>query len=202
MPIEHSEALVIRTIDFSETSLILTLFTRGFGKVRGIAKGARQLKNSFDSALDLLTRISVSLIRKNSDALDLLTEAKLISRFNVGGSGIPGLYAGYFLAELLQMTLEDGEPMPELYDLTVETLRRLETGQHVEEHLYRFPWSLMSHLGERLSTDLCVACGRKIDYGEEIQLGRRRRRRGLCRLPAGTRIPAACAGRSGRDGLA
>ena len=54
MPIEHSEAIVIRTIDFSETSLILTLFSREFGKVRGIAKGARQLKNSFDSALDLL----------------------------------------------------------------------------------------------------------------------------------------------------
>ena len=187
MPIEHSEALVIRTIDFSETSLILTLFTRGFGKVRGIAKGARQLKNSFDSALDLLTRISVSLIRKNSDALDLLTEAKLISRFQLGSSGIPGLYVGYFLAELLQMTLEDGEPMPELYDLTVETLRRLETGQHVEEHLYRFPWSLMSHLGERLSTDLCVVCGRKIDYGEEIQLGRRV---GLSLLDGG----AVCAG--------
>lgn len=182
MPIEHSEAIVIRTIDFSETSLILTLFSREFGKVRGIAKGARQLKNSFDSALDLLTRISVSLIRKNSDALDLLTEAKLISRFNVGGSGIPGLYAGYFLAELLQMTLEDGETMPELYDLTVETFRRLEEGQYVEETLYRFPWSLMAFLGERPSTDRCVVCGRKIDYGEEI---RRKRRVGLSLLDGG-----------------
>ena len=173
MPIEHSEAIVIRTLDFSETSLVLTLFTREFGKVRGIAKGARQLKNSFDSALDLLTRSSVSFIRKNSDALDLLTEAKLISRFQLGTSGIPGLYAGYFLAELLQMTLEDGEAMPELYDLTVETLHRLEEGQNVEEYLYRFPWTLMRLLGERLSTDRCVACGRKIDYGKESHLGRR-----------------------------
>lgn len=173
MPIEHSEAIVLRTIDFSETSLVLTLFTRRFGKVRGIAKGARQMKNSFDSALDLLTRISVSLIRKNSDALDLLTEAKLIRRFQVGTSGIPGLYAGYFLAELLQMTLEDGEAMPELYDLTAETLSRLEEGRCVEEHLYRFPWSLMTLLGERLSTDLCVVCGRRIDYGTEIHRGRR-----------------------------
>lgn len=173
MPIEHSEAIVIRTIDFSETSLVLTLFTREFGRVRGIAKGARQMKNSFDSALDLLTRISVSLIRKNSDALDLLTEAKLIRRFQVGTSGIPGLYAGYFLAELLQMTLEDGEAMPELYDLTAETLSRLEEGRCVEEHLYRFPWNLMTLLGERLSTDRCVVCGRRIDYGTEIHRGRR-----------------------------
>ena len=171
MPIEHSEAIVIRTIDFSETSLVLTLFTRRFGKVRGIAKGARQMKNSFDSALDLLTRISVSLIRKNSDALDLLTEAKLIHRFQVGTSGISGLYAGYFLAELLQMTQEDGEAMPELYDLTVETLSRLEEGRCVEEHLYRFPWNLMALLGERLSTDRCVVCGRRIDYGTEIHRG-------------------------------
>ncbi len=172
MPIEHSEAIVIRTVDFSETSLVLTLLTREFGKIRGIAKGARQLKNSFDSSLDLLTRISVSLIRKNSDALDLLTEAKLISRFNVGGSGIPGLYAGYFLAELLQITLEDGEAMPELYDLTAETLSRFEEGKDVEEHLYRFQWNLMALLGERPSTDCCVACGRPIDFRKEIQAGR------------------------------
>jgi DNA repair protein RecO (recombination protein O) len=172
MPIEHSEAIVIRTIDFSETSLVLTLFTREFGKIRGIAKGARQRKNSFDSSLDLLGRISVSLIRKNSDALDLLTEAKLISRFPVGSAGIPGLYAGYYLAELLQMTTENGDAMPELYDQAVATLLRFAEGKNTEEHLCRFQWKLMTLLGERPSTGDCVACGCPIDFGEEIRRGR------------------------------
>ncbi len=74
-------AIVLRTVEFSETSLILTLFTREFGKVRGLAKGARRLKSAFESALDLLALCRIVFLRKSSEALDLLTEAKLLRRF-------------------------------------------------------------------------------------------------------------------------
>ena len=188
MPIEHTEAIVIRTVDFSETSLVLTLFTRDFGKVRGIAKGARQLKNSFDSSLDLLTRISVSLIRKNSDALDLLTEAKLIHRFRPGSAGIPGLYAGYYLAELLFVMTEEGDAMPELYDRAAAALARFEEGKQVEEQLILFPWELMTLSGERPSTGECVACGNPIPFEREI---RRSRRIGFS-MPDGGAVCADC----------
>ncbi len=44
MPSEKASALVLRTIDFSETSLVVWLFTREFGKIGALAKGARRLK--------------------------------------------------------------------------------------------------------------------------------------------------------------
>ena len=172
MTIEKSDAIVIRTVDFSESSLVLELFSRDFGKIRGIAKGARRLKNSFDSALDLLTRISLSFIRKNSDALDLLTEAKLITRFHTRRSGLPGLYAGCYLAELLQMTTEEGEALPELYDLAVETLAGFEEGVRIEENLWRFQWCLLENLGERPSMETCIVCGTPISFEDEIRFGR------------------------------
>lgn len=188
MAIEHSEAVVIRSIEFSESSLILELFTRDFGRISGLAKGARRLKNPYDTALDLLARISVSFIRKNSDALDLLTEAKLITRFQPARSGMSGFYAGCYLAELLQMVTEDGDTMPELYDLTVETLSHFGEGTGVEEHLYQFQWGLMEILGERPSTSECVSCGRSIDLQEKI---RRRRDVGFAPLDGGT-VCAEC----------
>ncbi len=70
MSTEKAVGLVIRVVDFSETSCIVTIFTREFGKVAGLAKGARRLKGPFDSALDLLSQVRLVFLRKSSDALD------------------------------------------------------------------------------------------------------------------------------------
>ena len=77
MAAEQALALVVRGTDWSETSRITTLFTREFGKVRGLAKGGRRLKSSFDVSFDLLTVCRVVFLRKAHGGLDLLTEARL-----------------------------------------------------------------------------------------------------------------------------
>ena len=51
---EKTEAVVIRHVDFSETSKVVTLFTRDFGKISALAQGARRLRGPFEAALDLL----------------------------------------------------------------------------------------------------------------------------------------------------
>src|SRR5207244_2036701 len=79
MTAQKATALVLRTVDWSDTSRIATLWTREFGKVRVLAKGGRRLKSNFESALDLLTVCSIVLLRKSSASLDLLTEARVVS---------------------------------------------------------------------------------------------------------------------------
>src|ERR671912_2779882 len=97
---EKAEALVLRVVEFSETSSVVTLFTREFGKIHGLAKGARRPKGPFESALDLLSVVRLMVIRKSSDALDLLTEARLEQRFRAAGRDLARLYAAYYVAEL------------------------------------------------------------------------------------------------------
>src|SRR5205085_4744927 len=93
MSIEKATAIVLRTIDFSETSAIVTLLTREFGKISALAKGARRPKGPFESALDLLGLVRIVFLRKSSDALDLLTEAKLERRFRPADGELTSLYA-------------------------------------------------------------------------------------------------------------
>src|SRR3954464_11403963 len=95
---EKALALVLRTTDWSETSRIATLWTREFGKVRGLAKGGRRLRSNFESALDLLTVCSIVLLRKTSGGLDLLTEAQVVRRFSRLANDLPALYAAYYVA--------------------------------------------------------------------------------------------------------
>ena len=119
----------IRTVEFSETSLVVTLFTREFGKIGALAKGARRLKGPFESALDLLALCRIVFLHKSSEALDLLTEAKLLRRFRPAGHDLSGLYAGYYVAELLGELTDDDDPHPELFDLADETLAALAAGR-------------------------------------------------------------------------
>ena len=127
MPTERATALVVRGTDWSETSRIVTLFTREFGKVRALAKGGRRLKSNFEVALDLLNVCEVAFIRKATDGLDLLTEARVAERFPALRAELPALYAGYYVAELLADGTHDYDPHPGLFDVAVATLRGLAT---------------------------------------------------------------------------
>src|SRR5882672_9637267 len=125
MAAEKAQALVLRTTDWSETSRIATLWTRELGKVRVLAKGGRRLKSNFESALDLLTVCSIVLLRKTSGSLDLLTEAQVMERFPQLRNDLAGLYAAYYVAELLGDWTEEYDPHPALFDEALASLRAL-----------------------------------------------------------------------------
>ena len=120
---DSTTAIVLRTIEFSETSLIVTLLTRDFGRLSAIAKGARRPKGPFEGSLDLLAVCRVVVLRKTSDALDLLTEAKLHRRFRGAERSLERLYGGYYIAEMLRLLTDDHDPHPDVYDLALQTLQ-------------------------------------------------------------------------------
>ena len=153
-----ADALILRTVDFSETSRIVTLYTRQFGKIEALAKGGRRLKSPFESSLDILARTSVNFIAKKGDVLDLLTESKLIKRFHVRSSNLAGTLGGYYTAELVNSFTAAGDPMPPLYDLAVKVLNQLETGTFVMRTLIRFEGRLLQLVGQMPSLRNCVGC--------------------------------------------
>ena len=164
MPYENADAIVLKTVDFSETSLILTLFSREFGKIRAIAKGGRRLKGPFESALDILSQIRVTFIRKNTDALDLLTEAKLQKRFYPTEKNYGGLYAAYYVVSLLNDALGDYEPAAALFDRTAAALNTFADGQQVQRSLVRFEWQLLETLGYLPTLRQCAECGTTVNW--------------------------------------
>jgi DNA repair protein RecO (recombination protein O) len=171
MSSEKATAIVLRTVDFSETSLILTLFTREFGKVQVLAKGGRRLKGPFDSALDLLTLCRIVFLRKSSDALDLLTEAKLVRRFRIPGRDLASLYAGYYVAELLGELTDRYDACPELFDLADEALLGLSVGEPVANHVVRFELGALRCAGHMPSLSICVECDHPVPMTGRVAFG-------------------------------
>jgi len=162
-----TEGIVLRTVEFSETSLVLALYTRDFGKLNVIAKGGRRLKGPFESSLDLLSRVNLSVIQKKSESLDLLTESKLIWRFRPTRENFAGLHAGYVVSELVNKFTEAGEPNPFLYDLLRYALADFEHGTFVMRSLLRFEWLFLEALGQKPELNFCVECGKDLSETPE-----------------------------------
>ena len=125
MPAKRTLALVVRPVEVFETSLVATLFTRELGKVDALAKGARRPKSAFQGGLDLLGVSDIVVFPKASEALDLLVEAAPIERFASLRRDLAALYAGFYIAELLNDLTDLHDPHPRLFDAARITLRHL-----------------------------------------------------------------------------
>ena len=161
---EQALALVVRGTDWSESSRIVTLFTREHGRVRALAKGGRRLKSNFEIALDLLNLCHVVFLKKARDGLDLLTEARVEERFPILRQSLPALYAGYYIAELLADGTQDYDPHPALFDAAVSTLRRFAavsegaSGEFLAMVVgFELVW--LKELGYSPRLETCAGCG-------------------------------------------
>jgi DNA repair protein RecO (recombination protein O) len=171
MASEKSRAIVLKVIEFSETSCVLTLFTEDFGKIGALAKGARRPKGPFEGALDLLALVRIVFLHKTSDALDLLTEAKLERRFRSAQRDLGRLYAGYYVAELLTELTEAGDPHRELFQAADATLSALDDGAPLAETVLRFELAALREAGHLPSLEQCVICGRPVESDKRVQFG-------------------------------
>ena len=164
MPAEKTEALVIRLADFSETSRVVTFFTRDFGRISALAKGGKRLKGPFDAALDLLSICEIVFLRKSSPGLEILTEARLISRFKPQGRELDRFYGGYYVAELLSGLTAEVDPHPRLYDESIQTLAKLQEADP-KITILRFELATLREIGQLPAFDVCVGCGKAADSG-------------------------------------
>jgi DNA repair protein RecO (recombination protein O) len=159
----RTQSLVIRSVDVMDTSKVVTLFTRDLGKVAALAKGARRVKSPFQAALDLLSVCDIVLLHKASDALDLVTEAALVERFDSLRRDLAALYAGYYIAELLSELTDLHDPHPRLFDAAVVTLRHVGDSSLRPRRLVRFELACLRELGLMPALEACVHCGKEVE---------------------------------------
>jgi len=164
----RSLALVVRTVEVFETSLVVTLFTREQGKVAGLAKGGRRLRSPFQGGLDLLGISDIVWLPKSSESLDLLTEAAPLERFACLRRDLAALYAGYYIAELLPDLTDYHDPHPRLFDAARITLRHLGDPELRARRVLRFELACLRELGLMPALDQCAQCGAQVDTRGEV----------------------------------
>jgi DNA repair protein RecO (recombination protein O) len=161
VPILATEAIVLRAIEYSETSLIVWLFTREHGRVHVIAKGARRARSPFEGALEPLVRGELVFYRKaRSEGLETAKEFDPHDLHLGLRKDLQRLYRGLYVGELLTELSQRELPSEETFDAAAAALRRLARGDasQLDATLFDFELLLLRSAGFAPRLDGCVQC--------------------------------------------
>ncbi|MGD0153664.1 MAG: DNA repair protein RecO [Thermacetogeniaceae bacterium] len=124
MGIYKEEAIVLRSMAYGEADRILTLFTRGMGKVAAIAKGVRKPSSRLRGAVQLFSH--THLVLYAGKTLDTITQGDADETFGFIEQDLDRLAAASCFAELIDRLTMEKQPLPKLFQLLLAALRSLE----------------------------------------------------------------------------
>src|ERR1700712_5405186 len=128
-----SPAIVLQVRKHGETSKIVTLYSRVYGRISVIAKGAREMKSKFGGALEAFTHVSaVFYYKKERPGLYLLAKAETIKSNSGILNSLERIGAASELAELLIRTFHDEEENEPLFILLCDTLSGMSAAKNEE----------------------------------------------------------------------
>jgi DNA repair protein RecO (recombination protein O) len=156
----RTNAVVIRSMPYGESDRIVTFFTEEFGKVRGIAKGARRSRKRFQNALGLFSHLRLIFFEKEGAGLVRVEACDILNVFPGVREHLKKIVYGNYFLELVNEMAGEREAHPEAFHLLVSFLSDLEKGEPREERLRMFEIRALSLFGYRPSLRKCDLCKR------------------------------------------
>jgi DNA repair protein RecO (recombination protein O) len=171
MPLVSDRCICVRKFEYSETSQILTLLSRGHGLLRVMAKGAHRRTKAgssrFDGGADLLDSGQAVFTNDTSKDLATLTEWKLLEGHLELRQNLRGIYLGLYAAELICALFEEHDVHERLFDRTEWVLGEL-AGNRREEAFLAFELDLLREAGFSPQLEACVGCGSMVRDREAV----------------------------------
>ncbi len=116
MPQERCEGIVLRHVDWSETSRVVTFLTPSRGRMACMVAGARRPKSSLGPLLDTFNRVELVYYWKDGRSVQKLAEASLLDGYGGLKASLDKTLYGAFPLELALKTAQENEPSEALYD--------------------------------------------------------------------------------------
>jgi DNA repair protein RecO (recombination protein O) len=126
MDTERDEGIVLRKQPVTESSLIVTWFTREHGKLKTLAKGARRPKGPFQGKIDLFYRDEIVFLPSKRSDLHLLHDCFLENPHKKLRDSVEVLTAASYVGELVELATEFEDPNTKLFEVLAATLNALE----------------------------------------------------------------------------
>ena len=136
-------AYVLHRRAYRETSFLVDLFTKEYGRVTVIAKGVRKAKAATQGILQPFIALSVSWSGKG----ELMTLTHVEANGEIKPLRGDCLFAGFYLNELLMSLLEKWGEHTNLYEIYTSTIKALQQGELSEKTLRSFEKNLLEELG-------------------------------------------------------
>jgi DNA repair protein RecO (recombination protein O) len=172
MAVLTSEAVVLRTWPVQEADLIVSFFTRDYGRVRGVAKSALKSRKRFGGALEPTTQVRAWFAERPRQELVRLDQLEIVRSPLSEPIDQPRMAVLSFFAELLDEALPEHDPQDTVYRLLVSVLEQTHAIETPPGHQSpgvpsSGPWMALTYFSlwmtrlMGLLPDLarCIACG-------------------------------------------
>lgn len=163
MPLEQSEALILRSFNTGEQDKIVIFFTRELGFIHGIAKGARKFNNRFGSALEPFSHVQIFYYEKENKDLVVLNNADLKESFFDLLSDYQTACTLSYLGEMMEEFFPQRHKEDILFRLLLATLKALKKGNDLNLTAAYFEAWLMKITGFCPDFTRCLKCRKKIN---------------------------------------
>ncbi len=161
MSILKTEAVVLKTQDFRETSKILAVYTRKYGRIQLIAKGVRSQKSKFGAVLDVLNYLNVVFYFKETRELQLLSNADLVEPFLGIRADLHRFASASVVAEIVYRTQLVGNPSGRLFAALISALKGIDQSSAYRNYLSAFLVRFLEISGFKPRLRRCSACGQE-----------------------------------------
>ncbi len=152
------EALVLGTVDFGDADRIVTLFTRGHGRLSAFAAGARKSKKRFAGALEAGTHLTARLVTTHGDTCRL-DGVDVIRSFHHVRDDLAHIARALYCLELCRELSRDNQPNDALFDALVHYLGLLDDKKAGPTSLIKFELDALQYTGFMPHFSPCALCG-------------------------------------------
>jgi DNA repair protein RecO (recombination protein O) len=159
MPARETEAIILKTFPLGEADRLVSFLGRSSGRMRGVAGGARRLKNRHGSTLEILSHVQLWYVEKETRDLVRIQQCELLESFHKAQSDY-GLSTGLaVISEISELVLPEHEAAEPMFRLILLAAREIErTGNWTLPLAYFAFWTV--RLGGWLPRfDQCSQCG-------------------------------------------
>jgi DNA repair protein RecO (recombination protein O) len=167
MPLHQSDSIILKTYPLGEADRIVAFFSRDHGKMRGVANGARRMKNRFGASLEPLAHSRIQFFEKENRDLVRIQSADLLdSPMKLFQDYDRAVCAGR-LVELVDRFLPDHEPQDAVFRLVRMTVLALGHGCPLDFAACYFEVWMLRLAGVFPDLFACFACSKKLGPEEE-----------------------------------
>ena len=167
----NSEAMVLRTYDLAEADKIAVCFTRDFGVIRCVARGARRLKSRFGAGLEPFTLIHLSYFEKEGRELVTLRHLEITHSFFKLSGSVEVVGGMAYMSELVMAFSPPHEPNEKMYRMVLACLDVIEkTPDDLTMVLRYFEGWMLRLTGFFAVIGNCSSCGEKFIDDARIYL--------------------------------
>jgi len=156
----RDEGVVLRTMRLGEADRIVTLMTKGHGKVRAVAKGVRRTKSKFGARLEPLSH--VTMLCWQGRELDIVNQAEVTDTFRAVREDLGRVSKAFTVLEVVDQISQERHANPRLYDMVVGALRALDA-EDAPLLVPAFCLKALALEGSAPLLDECASCGVRHD---------------------------------------